>query len=208
MGTRPDLTFQVAREGAAQALEAAPPSLGKFTRQCLFWSQRQGTGTREGLPGAGLPSVISRLVWGGWQSAGARHRLLSLMCFHLRRASPVSSPWRGGFSELSQTGQCAQPHQDISANFSQNNLPQAAAWFCKLLFFLQGTKEETVQPARALKTGLDAHPLPNELFSHSPPSSGADTGASRGEGALAWVSWTWPVADLETPSLLEDGTAQ
>lgn len=123
----------------------ASPSLGKFTRRCLFWSQRQGTGTQERLPGAGFPSVISRLVWSGWQSAGARHWLLSLVCFKLHRASPVSSPWRGGFSELSQTGQCAQPHQNIRANFSQNNLLQAAARFCKLLFFLQGTKEEASQ---------------------------------------------------------------
>lgn len=28
------------------------------------------------------------------------------------------------------------------------------------------------------------------------------------EGALAWAIWTCLVADLETPSLLEDGTAQ
>lgn len=184
--------------------------LRHWRRPPFPWQVHSSVPLLEPASGHGHPGGAA---W-GWapvcnlQSAGARHRLLSLTCFHLRRASSVSSPWRGGFSELSQTGQCAQPHQDISANFSQNNLPQAAAWFCKLLFFLQGTKEEMVQPARALKTGLDAHPLPNELFFHSPPSSGADTGASRGEGALAWVSWTWPVADLETPSLLEDGTAQ
>lgn len=70
----------------------------------------------------------------------------------LRAAAPGSCPSRvSNYSPACPVSSGAplshpdQPHQKISANFSQNNLPWAAAPFCKLLSFLLGTEEEMAQ---------------------------------------------------------------
>lgn len=64
--------------------------------------------------------MVSRLVWGG--SAGAR----PLIGFKLLPGFPCVFSMES-FPEPPHTGQGAQPHQNIRANFSQHNLPQAAA---------------------------------------------------------------------------------
>jgi len=91
---------------------------------------------------------------------------------------------------VSQTSQGAWAREKISANFSQNNLPQAAARFCKLLSFLQGTKEEMAWLAKALKTGLDAHPLPHKPSARSLGALGLRWMPLEEEGALTPTTWT------------------
>lgn len=127
----------VLREGAAGTPEAASRRLASSHPRASSGDGVRARAARRGWVSlcdlqAGVGCVA--VCWG--QPLAPVPRVL--------QTTPQLTPCllRGeSFPLLSQTGQCAQPHQNISANFSQNHLPHAAAWFCKLLSFLQGTKE-------------------------------------------------------------------
>lgn len=125
--------------GCCSDIVGGLPCLGNLTPRCLFWRWSQGSACQGGVIGLGL-HLIFWLVWGAWwccwsQALQQWPWLLPSDASHNSPFCLVSSPWRE-FSQLSQAGQDAQAYQNVSANFSQNSLPHAAAQSCKLLAFL------------------------------------------------------------------------